>query len=478
MKVLLVNIYRSPDHLGGYYGKVFAQMPPITLAILAAALEAAGIDVQVYDDALAGGDASRLEAAVRQAAPTIVGLSLITSVMSEAPRVVAAIRAGAPEAHIVAGNIHAGLYHEELLRSRQADVVVHGEGEVTLVELARELSRPSVDLSRVLGISFLDGERVVATAPRPYVENLDSLPFPAWHLFPMSRYRILSFARVRDPGFLVLGSRGCPFGCTYCSLRVMGRVRRCRSVANIADEVEAMHSRYGWVQPSFVDPIFPLTKREGLAYAAELVRRGLHRRQVWITETRTDLVDLELMQALRESGLRRVMFGFEVADPEELSRLRKGASVDAGMKAVEACRKAGVQVVGFFMLGVPGATRESMQRSIDYAKELDLDFAKYTVFVPYPGTPLHDDLLASGRLRQPDNWRRYTSYPTHQMPPVYLPDGLDDRTIVAFQRKAHLSFYLRPRIIARQLLRIRSLTARDFADALSAVAASVLGGLR
>lgn len=477
MRVLLINIHRAPSLLGGYYRRAFALMPPITLAYLAAVLERAGIEVHIHEDAVSGGDPVALEAAVRRVRPDVVGLSVVTAVAAEVPRVVSVVRRVDPAIRIVAGNIHAAFFHQQFLHDGLADVVVHGEGEVTFVELLQAWGSGARDLSGIAGISFLQDGAIVQTPPRPYIADLDTLPFPAWHLFQRENYRILSFARVKDPGILVLGSRGCPYRCTYCSLRIMGSRRRARSAANIAEECGQMLDRFGYVQPSFVDPIFPLGKQEGLDYAAELIRRGLHRKQVWITETRVDAVDLELLQALRESGLKRIMFGFEAADEAELKTLRKGARLDQAAKAVEWSRKAGVEVIGFFMLGVPGATRESMQRNIDYAQTLDLDFAKYTVFVPYPGTPSYEELMASGEIQAPTDWNRYTSYPTRDNHPVYVPQGLDAETVMAYQRRAHRSFYLRPRMIARQLFQVRSLSLGDILDGLaSLVSAQAKGG--
>jgi len=449
MHVLLINIHRSPRALAGYYASAWAPMPPISLAYLAAALEQAGIEVSVYDDHVGRGDGARLEAAIRAAAPDLVGLSVVTAVAAELPRVTAAVRAAAPKSRIVAGNIHAQIYHAALLEAGLVDYVVHGEGEVTLVELARALARPGDDAAHVAGLSFWRDGHIVETPARPPVEDLDTLPFPAWHKFPMHAYRLLGFARVRDPGSLILGSRGCPYRCTYCSLAAMTSTRRCRSAVNIADEFEWLLARHGVRQPSFVDPIFPFDRKEALDFSAELIRRGLHKEQVWVTETRTDRVDLEMLQAMREAGLRRIMFGLEAADADALLRLRKGALADDAVRAVDDCRRAGVEVIGFFMLGVPGATRASMRRDMAYARRLDLDYVKHTVFVPYPGTPIWRELHAQGELLAPEDWARYTSYPTFSNPPVYLTKGLSTRDLIAAQAWAHASFYLRPRWLLR-----------------------------
>lgn len=473
MKVLLVNIFRNPGELAGAYHRLMARMPPITLAYLAAALEGAGIPVEAYDDDAFDGSDAGLREAIRRARPTVVGLSLVTASAAGLPRVVRIVREEAPGAKIVAGNIHAEVYHQDLLQSGAVDVVAHGEGENTLIELTLAVDA-GTPLDNVNGLSFLRGGQVVYTPKRALIQDLDTLPFPAWHLFPMDRYRIFGFAKVRDPGILILGSRGCPFSCSFCSLKVLGPTRRVRTAANIAAECEHDYERWGYVQPSFVDALFPLSRKEGMDYAAELIRRGLHKKQVWITETRAELMDLELLQAMRESGLRRIMFGIESGDAADLATLRKSATLDKTRKAVEACRKAGVETIGFFILGIPGATRQSMEGDLRLSRELDLDFAKYTCFVPYPGTPIHDDIAARGELRDPTNWRGYTLYPGRDNPPVYVAPGLTVEDLVRYQARAHLEFYLRPRMVARQLLQIRTLGVDDLMQGLqSAVGAAM-----
>ncbi len=474
MRFLLINPAQDPRLTAGYYRRMLSIMPPINLAYLAAALEQAGVEVAVHDDAVAGGDPAALANALRRFRPDAVGLSVVTSMMPDAARVIRGVRQAAPEAAVVLGNIHPTLYDGDLLRQGLADVVVRGEGEHTVVELCHALSSAGGDMAQVPGVSFMREGEVVRTPDRPRIEDLDSLPLPAWHLFPLDGYRLFNFARVREPGTLIQGSRGCPYGCTYCSLKIMGSRRRVRSAGSLADEFEYLLSRFGYRQPSFVDPIFPFTKKEGLDFAAEVVRRGLHREQVWITETRADLVDLELLQALREAGLRRIMFGFEAGQDAQLRAINKRGSAQQAERAVQLARKAGVQVIGFFMLGIPGSDRASLQATIDHARGLDIDFAKFTVFTPFPGTSAHKELLARGDLPEPENWRRYTSYPSREVPPCYVPEGLSADDLVNAQRRAYLSWYLRPTVIYNQLARVRALGL----DELLAGAGTVLSALR
>jgi radical SAM superfamily enzyme YgiQ (UPF0313 family) len=469
MKFLLINAFHSPEATAGYYKRFLAPMPPITQAYLAAVLEQAGVDVTFYDDALAGGNRAALSRILRSKKPDIVGLSPVTAAMPGVERVARMVRSVSPESTIVMGNIHADIFYSEILSHGLADIIVHGEGEITVVELCEALAKKNPDLEKVKGISFLRDKRVVTTEVRPYIENLDDLPFPAWHLFPIEKYKIFNFARVKEPGALILGSRGCPFRCTYCSLKIMGNARRRRSPQNIADEIEYLHDRFGYVQASFIDPIFPLSKKEGVAFARELMGRGLHKKLIWVTETRTDLVDQELLGALAESGLRRIMFGFEAGDPEQLKKICKGAKFDAGFEAAAAARSAGLEIIGFFMLGITGETTQTMQATIDYAQALDVDFAKFTIFVPFPGTAVYYDLLKQGKIDSPGIWQRYTSYPTKKIPSIYVPDGLTNAQMIAYQRKAYASFYLRPKMAYRHLVQIKALTLRDAYDGIRTI---------
>lgn len=474
MKVLLLNTFQRPEATAGKYNRFLTPMPPITIAYLAAALEKAGIDVRFYDDVLNHADTAALTATLSSFRPDLVGISVVTGTVGGAERAANIVRAALPEARIVMGNIHADLFAGEYLKRGLTDFVVHGEGEETLVELAKSLDDHKPDFSKILGISWLDGEEVVKNAPRPFITDLDSIPFPAWHLFPIERYRIFNFARVMEPGTLVLGSRGCPFDCSFCTLIVnQSRVRRRRSVKNIVDECEYLHDRFGYKQASFVDPIFPFHRKEGEDFAAEMIRRGLHKKMVWITETRVDLVDYELLVTLRESGLRRVMFGFETGSAEMLKRVRKSATLERGTEAAAAAKRAGVSVVGFFMLGIPGSTKADLDATIDYATNvLDIDFAKFTVFVPYPGTPEYEQLKAAGELPEPEKWSRFTSYPTAERPPAYVPKGLTAEEIIAYQRKAYLAFYTRPSMIFHQLFRVRALGLKDMAAGLRIMASA------
>ncbi len=471
---LLINAYQPPSITTGPYVRLLRPMPPISLSYVVAALERSGFRVQFHDDSLCRGDREMLQSRLRELRPRMVGLSCVTP---NAPGVYAmarAIRAIDPSIIIVMGNIHADVFSADILRQGLADYIVHGEGETTISHLVERLVENGgrgrdVPVDEIRGISFLRDGKVHRTPARPFIEELDSIPFPAWHLFPLDRYELLGFASIKRPGSLLLGSRGCPYRCTFCSLKIMGNRRRRRSADNIVSEIAWLKDRFGYRQVSFTDPIFPLSKREGLDFSEAMISRGFHRNMVWTTETRVDLVDEELLGNMGRAGLRRIMFGFESSGQEGIDRLGKSFAIAQSRHAVKAARKVGVEVIGFFMIGIPGETLASIEGTLRFSRRLDIDFAKYTVFSPFPGTRVYEELKAEGRIPETSAWERYTNYPTSEVDPIYMPDDLRTEDLIQSQRRALRSFYLRPRIILRHVLKIRTLPLVELWDGLLAL---------
>jgi len=440
-------------------------MPPISLAYVAAAMERAGVPLSIYDDYTEGGDVKRLFEFIKEENPDIVGLSCVTPTATRTYEMALEIRERFPDIKIMMGNLHPSFFYERTISDNIADFVVLGEGEETVIELVKACENES-DLTDVKGIAFKADDKIVVTEQRPFIEDLDSLPFPAWHLFPIERYRIFNFARVKEPGTLVLGSRGCPYACNFCSLKIMGRKRRTRSVANIADEFEYLYDRFGYVQPSFIDPIFPFSEKEALDFSDELIKREIHKKQIWITETRVDLVTERMMEAMARAGLKRIMYGFESGTEEGLDSINKRTTTSIARETVEITKKAGVEIIGFFMIGVPGETKEDIERTIRFSQQLNIDFAKYTVFSPFPGTKIYKEMLDDKVIPETEKWSMFTNYPTKENPAIYIPETLKNSDIIKLQRKAFLSFYLRPGMILKQLLKIRTLDISDIINGL------------
>lgn len=466
MKILLINPGSDSKKTAGKYSDFLAPMPPISLAYVAAALDKAGVDVAVYDDYTERGGGEGVAKKIREEAPDVVGLSCVTVTAARTMEIASEIRTKFPSVKIIMGNIHPSVFYEKILTRNSADAIVLGEGEVTTPNLVKALAAGS-PLSGIPGIAYVEDGKVKVNPGAEFVDNLDELPFPAWRLFPTKNYRLFSFARVREPGTLILGSRGCPFNCSFCSLKIMGRKRRRRTPGNIADEFDYLYRDFGYLQPSFIDPIFPFSKKEGLEFAEEIIRRDIHKRQIWITETRVDLVDYELLEALKSSGLRRIMYGFESGTQDGIDSIKKNFTMEQARAAVAATRKAGVEMIGFFMIGVPGDTVKSIDETIEYSVSLDIDFAKYTVFSPFPGTQVYDEMVRDGVISEDAAWESFTNYPSREIPAVFIPDGVTNDDLIRLQKKAITRFYLRPSMILRQLFKVKTLNFKDMLQGLA-----------
>ncbi|MBU1912643.1 MAG: B12-binding domain-containing radical SAM protein [Candidatus Omnitrophica bacterium] len=458
MRVLLINPQFEFKKFGSFT-RFMEPMPSIGLAYIASVLVKNGIEIEIIDDFVLRLGAKGILSVIKKKKFDIVGISCLTPSAPITFSIAAAIKSYDSKILIVLGNIHAVVFAGDILKKEAVDVIVHGEGEYTMLELAKAVAS-GADLAQVKGISFKQDGKIVHTPPRELIENLDELPYPQWQLFPFTKYAFLPFMDVKKPGLSILGSRGCPYRCRFCSLPNTGTKYRERDPKKIADEIEYVIHNFPVKQISFVDPIFPLSKKVGLEFSEEMVRRKLHNKIVWTCETRIDRMDRELLKAMRQAGCRRIMYGLESGVQALLDNIGKGFSVDYVKRIIKLTQQEDISVAGVFMIGLPGETRAMTQQTIDFAKQIDLDFAKFAITVPFPGSQLYEDLTRTGELKRQD-WENFTTFNTNPKELVYVPGNMKPEELIEMQRKGHRDFYLRPEIIFRQLFKIRTISIKD-----------------
>lgn len=470
MNILLLI---PPAKLDVSYGELkdFSNpQPSIGLAYMASVLIENKYNVIVLDAYVQQLGIEQIMSEIRVREIDIIGISLLTTSVDITTDIVRKIRTNFPNIKIVMGNVHASIFSDEILNNNLADFIVHREGEYTFLNLVKAFSSNG-DLTKIDGISFLDNGKIIHTEETGMIEDLDSLPFPAWHLFPLNLYKTDPRTEI-IPGvseMQILGTRGCPNACTFCSSRTeksLGSKYRMRSAKNIVDEIQFMNERYGSRVFSFMDLAFPLVKKHALEVCQEIIDRGLHKKMFWTTECRVKPLDFETLQKMRESGCIRINFGIESGNNRILKLLKKNFTTEDVENAVALAAKAKIQVDGMFMMGLPTESRKEIIETINFALKLNLRYAIFNIFVPYPGCELYNTLSSQGKIRW-NKWSDFTSYPTYSGSlPVYVPEELSHTELMELQKLAMHKFYLRPKFIFAEIRRFNFSKIRKYYNGL------------
>jgi radical SAM superfamily enzyme YgiQ (UPF0313 family) len=251
----------------------------------------------------------------------------------------------------------------------------------------------------------------------------------------------------------ILASRGCPYQCIFCAQEKIHTKIRYRKVSSIIDEIEFMYRKYNIDCFVFNDPFFPFSIQQGLEFCNEFVKRGLHRKIIWIAESRVDKVNSELLETMRNSGAYLIMYGFEAGTQKTLDILKKEYTLEQSLEAMRLTKKVGIHTLGLFMLGTPGETKEDCEETIRFSKKLDCTIAKFNIVVPYPGTYLFERYRRRFDIEDSEKFMSWLDWSTNVNlnDMIYVSDTMNAEELVELQRKAMFQFYVRPKAILRHL---------------------------
>jgi radical SAM superfamily enzyme YgiQ (UPF0313 family) len=279
----------------------------------------------------------------------------------------------------------------------ELDLIVVGEGEQTLMELVPLMDDRDA-WHGIKGIAFCKDDTIVVTDPRDLIHDLDSLPLPARHLLPISRYQALGFP------VSIITSRGCPNKCIFClGRRMVGYKGRFRDASLVVDEIEHILS-LGFTRINVADDLFTANKARVKELCGEIKRRGVI--FGWSAFARVNTVDLETLSLMRDAGCDCVSFGIESGNPEMLKRVRKGITLEQARKAVQCCKDADMLPHASFMVGLPGDSPEILEETARFAKELDISFG-YHFFAPFPGTTAREEIENYDLTILTNDWSLY-----------------------------------------------------------------------
>jgi radical SAM superfamily enzyme YgiQ (UPF0313 family) len=402
-----------------YYPVSETPSPPLGLAYLAGALEAAGVTVQILDLVVMPQTSSTLSAVLNRFQPDVVGVTAVTMTAETAFDLLREVKAVAPEVVTVMGGPHATFSTKATLTAvPELDVIVRGEGEGTLIDLVA--ARDRRQWFRIPGLAFRDNGHIRHTLWRAPENDLGRLPDPARHGLPLGRYRTLGMP------VSVTTSRGCPFECVFCvGRRMVGARVRYRPPLRVVAEIEGL-AALGFRQVNLADDLFTANPRHCLAICDEILRRGLAVR--WSSFARVDTVSVPLLTRMREAGCHAVSFGIESGSPEILKRVRKKITLKQAEAAVRMCRQAGLEAHASFILGLPGETPATLAQTMAFARRLGDQGLNYGfhLLAPFPGTAVGDDPEGFGLRVLSRHWPDYHANRTICLPHDLDPARLDD----------------------------------------------------
>jgi len=366
-RVLLIQ----PDYPGSHY-----QTPtfPLGLGYIAESLKSASIEYKVVDMGIER-KYSKLKSKVQDFYPDLIGISMMSFMFRHHYKLADSLKADFPNIHIVAGGPHISTFRNQVLRDcKSINYGVTLEGEITILELCK-----GVNIDEIKGLIFRKNDDITYTGDRNFITDLDSIPFPTYGGF--EKYDAISMN--------VISSRGCPYSCIYCSVKLnIGQKLRVRSAKNVVDEIEYWYER-GYRRFNFSDDNFTFYKDRVYEICDGIDRCGFKIEMNCHNGVRADKVDKSLLERMRSVGFHRIAFGVEAGTDRVLKNIKKGERLEEITKAIQAACDLGFEVTLFFLIGSPGEGPEDIEESFKIARRYNINDVKFNNLIPFPGTELH-----------------------------------------------------------------------------------------
>ena len=374
----------------------FTEWPnmPLGLSYVAAVLEKNGVEVKVLDLLVSQYSEEKVHRCMAEFSPEVVGITTVTMNYPASSNILKLCKRFDENVITVIGGPHVTFCAEQTLREAPwIDIVVRGQGEYTMLDIVS-----GKKLAEIGGLVFREGDGMVTTGNPPWIENLDELPFPARHLFPLSKY--LAF----NAGGSLITGRGCPFNCIFCAgHRMTGRRVRLRNAKLVVDEMQ-MVQELGFKEIYIEDDLLTLNHAHVYAICDEIVGRGLKIK--WNAFSRVDTVTRELLTKMRQAGCSGLLYGVESGNQEILDRVKKKITLKKVREAVALAKETGMKAVTSFILGLPGETRDTMRQSYDFARRLNAPYC-FHVLAPFPGTEVREKAEEYGITILTNEWSKY-----------------------------------------------------------------------
>jgi len=427
------------SHDYNYRGTLQNTLPPLGILSIAAYLEERGYRVKVIDIHVEGLSEAEFLQRLQADPPDVVGLSVLTPMAVPTWRIARLVKQHFPDCQVICGGVHAEIQTREMLRCGAVDAVVRGDGEEATLEIVE--GRP---YSEILGLSYRLGSRLVHNPPRPVEMDLDQYPFPAYHLVPMDKYFPAIGTYKNLPAINMLMARGCPGKCTFCNSA--NTTLRTRSATRVVEEIIYLNRQFGIRQVQFYDDTFTVMRKNVEDFCRLMIERKVP--VTWSAYARADCFNDSLAGLMKAAGCHQVLIGVETGDERIARNIGKPIAHQRTLETVRIAHAHGLDVRASFIIGNVGETQETLERSLEFALELDADLVQWSVNTPYPGTELFEWAKQRGVLKT-EEWSEY------DLSRLLIElDHLTEEDIFEFERRAMRACYLRPKAIWRRLRRI------------------------
>jgi radical SAM superfamily enzyme YgiQ (UPF0313 family) len=442
MKILLINPYQTSRE-GNIWTKIEGAMPPLGLAYISAYLESKGIDSKIIDMNVEQGDAKTQVEKIEEK-PDIIGITSMTSTIINAYEIAKFLKIKFPDTKIVFGGVHPTVLPEDVLTHNFIDYVIRGEGEYSFYKLVN-----GDDIKTIEGLSYRENGNFIHNPLGEHINDLDSLPMPAYNRLPVEKYIPTLGSYKRLPAISMIATRGCPGKCTYCFGSYLGSKVRMHSVDYLIEEIKMLQKNYGIKEIMFYDDTFTTYRHKVKEFCKKIIEEKID--ISWVCFSRVDTIDEETLFLMKKAGCHQIMYGIESGSEEILKNINKKIDRQKAIEAVKKTKKIGIECRTTFMLGNPGETEETIFKTVKFAIELDPDIALFNITTPFPGTQMFKWAKENGYLKSED-WSKYDlSNMVMELPTI------SSEKIYEYYKKVFKLFYLRPSYLLKRLFKIRTL---------------------
>ena len=440
-KILFLNPPLSLEELYGNLAEGGSELPPLGLAILSAVTRNSGYETKILDATALKLNYKQTVNEILKENPNYLAITSVTISIFNAANIARSVKEKNPKIITIIGGPHLTAVPEETMQKFQEfDIGVIGEAEETIVELLNSLDKKK-KLNNIKGLIIRNKNKLKKTIQRPFIKNLEKLPFPAWDLLPdlLKYYQPAADSLHRSPATLLITSRGCPGQCIFCDKKVFGNLIRGYSAKYVIDMIKYLQKNYGIKDLFIEDDNFLIFKQRTKDICELIIKENID--ITFSIMGRVDVIDEQILHLLKKAGCWQINYGIESGSQKILDILNKGTTVEQNKKAILLTKKAGIKVKGLFMMGNFGETKETIKETLNFIKKTPMDDFHITCYTPLPGADAW--YLAQKYGEFDSDWKKVSMFKADN----FIPNGFTKKQLEKYYKKAWATFYLRPRII-------------------------------